>query len=281
MQVKDNDGAFGRDTVKVTVNPAPVQEPTEEPSEEPVQEQPTQENPAEQNPTEETPNQQNPTRETPNQEAPNQGKIRLKKRQTNKTQLKKRQLNNRFNNCLNILPSAEAGTDKTVAYPSTSTELDASGSEDVDGAVSDYNWKMISGPSEATFENPNAAVTGVSNLEAGEYVFEVTITDNKGAKSTAKVHISVVNNLKYEEKLSLYPNPAKSDINIQLNNDTMGLARITVYNTSGMVVQRLNTQKTQPILKKNISISNLQTGVYYVEVIIGNTVKKIMKFVKN
>lgn len=40
-----------------------------------------------------------------------------------------------------------------------------------------YQWKKISGPLQYTIVSPYAATTQVSNLEAGIYQFELTVTN--------------------------------------------------------------------------------------------------------
>jgi hypothetical protein len=47
--------------------------------------------------------------------------------------------------------------------------------------VTGYTWTQLSGPSAATIATPNAAVTSVSSLIKGTYVFELTVTDDNGA----------------------------------------------------------------------------------------------------
>jgi len=42
----------------------------------------------------------------------------------------------------------------------------------------------------------------------------------------------------------------------------------------------LNVEKTQPHLLKSVNVSNLQTGIYYLEVILDGKVRKITKFMK-
>jgi hypothetical protein len=180
----------------------------------------------------------------------------------------------------NIEPVADAGDDQTVSYPDTVVTINGANSKDQDGAIADYTWTMVEGPAPATIENPSSAQTVISNLHGGEYVFELKVIDNKGAISRDTITISVVNTLRFEDHFVVYPNPARSDINMQLTSDTTGTARITIYNANGMVVQSVNAEKTQPQLTKNLNISNLQTGIYYLEVIVAGKERKITKFIK-
>lgn len=181
---------------------------------------------------------------------------------------------------VNQAPEAYAGSDQTIAITDIRTSLDGSNSSDDNDIVS-YQWRQISGPTTATIESPTTAISDVNGFQAGEYAFELTVTDAEGLVSKDTVKISVINNMRYEEQLALYPNPARSTINVDLTSDTLGPTRVTIYNASGMVVHAHNTSKTQVRLFETVEISTLQTGLYYLEVIVDGKQRKISKFVKN
>tara|TARA_B100000945_G_scaffold309402_1_gene300205 strand:- start:621 stop:1163 length:543 start_codon:yes stop_codon:yes gene_type:complete len=70
----------------------------------------------------------------------------------------------------------------TTTYPMI---LDATTSYDPDvGDEIQYVWKQISGPSVDLRPNPFAAKVSFEG-EAGEYTFELTVSDNYGSKATA------------------------------------------------------------------------------------------------
>ncbi|RYY64194.1 MAG: hypothetical protein EOO12_10310, partial [Chitinophagaceae bacterium] len=83
----------------------------------------------------------------------------------------------------NTPPVANAGTDKTITLPTSSTSLNGSGT-DGDGTVTGYTWSQVSGPNTATFSSRTAAAPTVSGLVQGTYVFALLVTDNGGAGST-------------------------------------------------------------------------------------------------
>jgi hypothetical protein len=87
--------------------------------------------------------------------------------------------------------------------------------------------------------------------------------------------------MRYEEQMMVYPNPARSDVNVQLTSDTTGSTRITIYSASGVPVKAVVTNKSQAQLFEKLNISNLQTGMYYLEVIIDGKQRKIAKFIKS
>lgn len=90
---------------------------------------------------------------------------------------------------VNSPPVANAGADKIINLPTNSTSLAGSGS-DSDGSVASYAWTKTSGPA-ATLNNANAATLLLSNLVAGVYQFQLTVTDNLGATGTDLVTLTV------------------------------------------------------------------------------------------
>lgn len=180
----------------------------------------------------------------------------------------------------NFAPVASAGDDQTIGLPETTAMLDGSASHDDDGNIQSYKWTQISGPSTASIENSTAVSTEIRDLVPGDYTFAITVTDDFGAYGTDTVLISVTSNLRYEQRLMLYPNPAKSNVMVQLTSDTAGTAKISVYNVSGMLVKSFIAQKGPGQFRNNLNISELQTGLYYVEVVIGQKQKMISRFIK-
>ncbi|MEO8582310.1 MAG: T9SS type A sorting domain-containing protein, partial [Flavitalea sp.] len=181
---------------------------------------------------------------------------------------------------LNNPPVADAGPDVTVTFPETTAELYGDFSHDADGIINNYSWRQISGDSTAAIADPLLAVTNLSNLVTGDYTFELTVTDDNGNSSMDSVTVSVVNNLRYENQMAIYPNPAKATISVQLSSDTTGPLHVSVYNASGIMVKSFVSDKTGIQFQKYLNISDLQAGLYYVEVIVGNKQKMISRFIK-
>jgi len=90
----------------------------------------------------------------------------------------------------NLPPTANAGADQTITLPTSSTNLQGSGT-DADGTIASYAWTKLSGPATFTIGTPNAAITTLTNLLQGTYVFRLTVTDNGGATATDDVTVTV------------------------------------------------------------------------------------------
>jgi hypothetical protein len=178
-------------------------------------------------------------------------------------------------------PVARAGRDTGIAVPASSAVLDGRESYDPDGVIVSYIWRQISGPSKSVLANMFGSVTVVNKLETGEYEFELTVTDNLGAIGRDTMKVLVVDNLRHEETLLLYPNPTPTEtITIRLVSDTLGTTRITIYDMNGRGLKTFNTVKSQSYFEQPINIAPLQKGVYWMEINIENKKRLITKFIK-
>lgn len=89
----------------------------------------------------------------------------------------------------NQAPTANAGGNKTIQLPTSSTTLTGSGS-DVDGSVTTYAWTKVSGPA-ATLTNASSSTLSLSGLTQGTYVFRLTVTDNNAATGSNDMTLTV------------------------------------------------------------------------------------------
>jgi len=111
----------------------------------------------------------------------------------------------------NEVPVANAGDSKAITPPDDSETLSGTGT-DSDGQIVAYLWSQISGPSAALIVNPGSATTDVEDLSEGAYLFQLMVTDDKGATGvdTARITVSPAP----QKTLSLQP--ANNPLEVQL-----------------------------------------------------------------
>jgi hypothetical protein len=176
---------------------------------------------------------------------------------------------------------ASAGNDTTIALPSNSIALNGSGSTDAGGTITSYTWVQLSGPSASTLGSPGMAVSLASNLEVGQYIFQLTVKDDQGNTSTATVTVNVVNDLRFTgDQVLVYPNPAQSQVHLRITSDNTGVMRVNIYNELGAIVQSVELNKGQAYIDESIDVSRLARGMYIVEILIGEKKRINAKLIK-
>ena len=133
----------------------------------------------------------------------------------------------------NIIPIAKAGEDKTITLPINQVTLDGSGSTDADGKIISYKWSKVSGPTQFTISKPLEAITSVSNLIEGEYIFRLEVKDDKNALVIDEVKITV-NPAIIADKSGLTAK-AGQDITIKLPQQSATLDGSNSVNTAGKI----------------------------------------------
>jgi hypothetical protein len=136
----------------------------------------------------------------------------------------------------NQAPIAKAGNDITVPLPSAGITLNGSASSDADGKIISYKWVKISGPTTFTLLTPLAATTVLSNLVAGIYEFQLTVTDDKGATGTDTVTVTAVE-LKAPDlgilTVTASPNPTTTTFKLKIASSNTDPVYIYIYDVTG------------------------------------------------
>ena len=89
------------------------------------------------------------------------------------------------------VPLADAGGNKTVVLPNSSTGLDGSGTEYNGTETLIYTWTQLYGPSLVSFDNANAISPQISNLVEGVYKIQLKVDD--GSYSDTDEVLIIVN----------------------------------------------------------------------------------------
>jgi hypothetical protein len=91
----------------------------------------------------------------------------------------------------NRTPVAVAGSDQQVWLSAGVISLDGSGSYDTDLDSLRYSWTILSGPGSAVMTDGQTAFAQIKNIAAGNYQFELKVTDPDGASGVDLVSVNV------------------------------------------------------------------------------------------
>jgi hypothetical protein len=111
----------------------------------------------------------------------------------------------------------------------------------------------------------------VSNLVAGVYVFQLTVTNDKGARDSATVQVRVIDNQRNTGKWSLYPNPAHDIVNLSISDVVNGQMSIVVADINGRILLKEEVTKSQQDIIIPLNVSGLAKGYYFIKIIINSS----------
>ncbi|MDB5202085.1 MAG: hypothetical protein JWQ27_1494 [Ferruginibacter sp.] len=165
---------------------------------------------------------------------------------------------------VNQPPVSNAGTDQAITLPANNVTVSGSSSNDSDGSIVSYAWRKVSGPTGGTIAAATSMQTAIGFTYTGSYVFELKVTDNRGAAGLDSIIILVnpdpntppVSNAGADKAIQLPVN--KVFVDGRASNDPGGT--ITGYNWSyinGPTGAVINTAT-----KDTTSISFTNSGVY-------------------
>jgi hypothetical protein len=181
----------------------------------------------------------------------------------------------------NIAPVANAGTDQTITLPTNKVQLTGSGT-DADGTITAYQWQKIEGPDSYQISAPTSAKTNLSGLVAGTYRFKLTVWDNTGASGADTVTVTVLSKTgRNKATASLYPNPATSSLYLQIDGTTdKGHSTLRIFNSAGILMYQEAIIRTTHHTIKEINISQFKKDTYLLSVDADIDTQISMKFIK-
>ncbi|HRN55576.1 MAG TPA: T9SS type A sorting domain-containing protein, partial [Agriterribacter sp.] len=187
----------------------------------------------------------------------------------------------------------------------------------VDGSVkstypsgSTFLWRKLYGPDAGKIVSPTSLKTAITGLSiAGDYQFQLRITDKDGNLSGSSMHVIVksatsartmagtdenavqdqplqlavpdISSVSTELDAKVNPNPVQSDMTIWINGESKGKTSVTIYNLSGQVLLQQEFVKDAPgVVSKTFNVSKLAPGTYIAQIIVDNKYKKVIKILK-
>ncbi len=129
-------------------------------------------------------------------------------------------------------------------------------------------YKVSAGlASNSTFFNQNYILTfypNKTNFTDAEIIF---LNTNRWGKNIQLQKSNSVNeNIFNKSKLSIYPNPAKNQIDINLLNTSSGNFTIKIINSKGQIVLKYEIVKIAENENIQIDITNIKAGLYYLTI---------------
>jgi len=163
---------------------------------------------------------------------------------------------------------ANAGQDTVISLPASTATLNGTASSDQGGIIESYQWTQVSGPAASQLASSSLAVCPISGLQAGTYVFLLTVTDNQGNTATDSVTVSVVSNERANTsgQVLLYPNPTEGMSDLHIQSSTNGTVIVRVYDLMGRVVSTMVADKQSPAIDMQVNSSSLAKGMYVLSI---------------
>jgi len=91
-----------------------------------------------------------------------------------------------------LAPISNAGIPQVINMPST-VSLDGTASTAPSGSIVSYQWTHVNGNWGDVIQSPNSAKTLVTFRNPGDYIYQLTVTDNNGGVNSSYVHVYVNN----------------------------------------------------------------------------------------
>ena len=189
----------------------------------------------------------------------------------------------------NQAPSVNAGGKQTIYLPVNKTSFTATAT-DQDGSIASWFWEQLSGPT-AKMEGTEDSTLELEELEAGTYLFRITVTDNRGARATDQASLEVLlpSGIEQEEissliQLKAYPNPFREKIKLQMESVQQEAVVVSILNSYGTIIFQEETFTGFPgdeAFRIDLSGQHFPHGLYFIHVRDKNgRYKKILPLIK-
>lgn len=176
----------------------------------------------------------------------------------------------------NYIPIAHAGTDISIVGQSANIQLDGSSSTDAEGALLNYEWRIISGSGGSLTDDNTATPTFLCNTE-GSFMIELKVSDPYLAFSLDTINLSV-----YAANIAPIANAGPDQL-IHLPINATTLIGENTYDPDGNIVSYLWRKISGPAVTvsslqaMNPTLSNLNYGTYIFELTVTDNRDDIAK----
>lgn len=153
-------------------------------------------------------------------------------------------------------PVANAGNNLAITLPISSVTLNGSGT-DTDGSIASFAWSKVAGPEQFNILSTATAQTSVTGLVQGSYSFELLVTDNEGAFAKDTV-VVIVNAAPPPNQLPVANAGNNQTVFLPTNNATLAGSGT---DTDGTIASYLWTKISGPTQFTISSASSAQTTV--------------------
>lgn len=147
----------------------------------------------------------------------------------------------------NQAPYANAGADLIITLPTTNVTIKGDASDE-DGKIVSYKWTQTSGPVAATLEGASTAIVKVTKLnKEGRYSFTLTVTDNGGATASDEVIVTV----KADESIR-FDDTERIDL-AESSDEYWTDKRVVIYTETGSQIYqgRWNAERYAALLRRS------------------------------
>jgi parallel beta-helix repeat protein len=185
---------------------------------------------------------------------------------------------------LKAVPVALTQGNLSLTLPVSSISADGSKSYSENGEITTYSWKQLSGPTDIAISRPWEKSTSLGAFSvAGDYVFELTVTDNNNLSNSTSFNIKALNGKygpEFVPEISIYPNPAVNVLHYKQKLANATGLYITISNAVGRVFKTYALPASD-LLQQDLDVSSLPAGIYFLQAQYKNsTYKMSFKFIK-
>jgi hypothetical protein len=121
-----------------------------------------------------------------------------------------------------------------------------------------------------------------TELIVGNYVFELTVTDEDGLSSTKRCKVEVKNNFAFKEAIVIFPNPVGYVLNYMMfrSQNQNAMANVVIVDAGGRTIKKAEIQVAGGASRNSMPVQELKPGIYFLTVTYQGGQKKTKKFFK-